>query len=446
MFLAQNQSQQQIISASMQQSLHVLQLPMNGLQEYLTELLVENPLVDLNQIYPEFSEHCASDDWSSVRPHRSSDSDPDREQMLENTPDLALEETFVSHLKQQLPQIAQYLPERYLPICEYLIECLDSRGYLDDPLDLLAPILGVSTDDMLQALYAVQSLSPTGVGARSLEECLMLQLAEGPYFNRCTLSIIQHHLEQLARQDFSGIAKELNIHRREAEQYYHVIRSLNPIPSNGFRSGHSSVHFIAPEAYVEVQGDSICVQYNRNACPSLEISSDYRLLYEQTQDAATKEYLSKQYAQVKKLRSDLERRESTILSVIRRILQVQHDYILHRIPAPMPLSVQDLADALELNPSTISRTIKDKYISLSGQLVPLKNLLSAQIGKGIPVSRMMLRVCMTKLVDAEDKAHPLSDQSLTDALQTMGITISRRTTAQYRTEFNIPPASVRRSK
>lgn len=444
MLLAQTQSQQQIISASMQQSLSVLQLPLNGLQDYLTDLLLENPLVDLNQLNPNVTESFSSGDWSASGIRRNSDSDSDQDQMLQNSPDVALEETFVSHLKQQLPQISRYLPKRYLPICEFLIESLDSRGYLDDPVDLLAPICGVSTEDMMQALYAVQSLSPTGVAARSLEECLMLQLAEGPHFNRCTLAIIQHHLEQLARQDFSAIAKELDITRAEAEQYYHIIRSLNPIPSNGFRSTDITVHYIIPEAYVEVQDGTCSVQYNRNACPTLAINPDYRELYEQTEDVKTKEYLTKQYNQVKKLQSDLDRREDTILRVIRHILQVQHDFILKRIPAPLPLSVQDLADVLEMNPSTISRAIKDKYISISGQIVPIKHLLSAQIGKGIPVSRMMLKFCMTKLIDAEDKAHPLSDQSLTDALQTMGISLSRRTTAQYRDEFEIPPASRRR--
>lgn len=444
MFLAQTQSQQQIISASMQQSLRVLQLPLNGLQDYLTELLLENPLVDLNELNPNFSERFSSDSWSAPSPRRSADSDLDQDQMLQNTPDAAQEETFVSHLKQQLPQISQYLPKRYLPICEFLIESLDRRGYLDDPIDLLAPICGVTSEDMMQALYAVQSLSPTGVAARSLEECLMLQLAEGPHFNRCTLTIIRHHLEQLARKDFSAIAKELDITRAEVEQYYHVIRALNPIPSNGFQSNGSDVHYIIPEAYVEVQGNSVTVQYNRTAGPVLSINQDYRVLYEQTEDSKTKEYLSKQYTQVKKLQSDLDRREDTILRVIRHILQVQHDFILKRIPAPLPLAVQDLADVLEMNPSTISRAIKDKYISISGQIVPLKHLLSAQIGKGIPVSRMMLKFCMTKLIDAEDKAHPLSDQSLTDALQTMGISLSRRTTAQYRDEFEIPPASQRR--
>lgn len=444
MILAQNQSQQQIISASMQQSLHVLQLPLNGLQAYLTDLLVENPLIDLNQLHPDLSERCTSDTWSSPGTRRSFDSDLEKEQMLENSPDMALEETFVSHLKQQLPQICQYLPQRYLPICDFLIESLDSRGYLDDPIDLLAPILGVSTEDMAQALYAVQSLSPTGVAARSLEECLMLQLAEGPHFNRCTLSIIRHYLEPLARQDFTAIARALGITRGEVQQYYHVIRGLNPIPSNGFRSAHSGIPYVIPEAYVEVQEEGITVEYNRQAVPVLAVNPDYHTLFEHTDDPNTKSYLSTQYTQVKKLRTDLERRESTLLSVIRHILQVQSDYILNRTPAPLPLSVQDLADALGLNPSTISRAIKDKYISISGRLVPLKQLLSAQIGKGIPVSRRMLQVCMTRLVDGEDKAHPLSDQSLTDALQTMGISLSRRTVAQYRDEFGIAPASRRR--
>lgn len=442
MNLTQTQSQHQILSASMQQALTILQLPLSELQEYLVKISIENPMVDLNQ----FSDSGCSHENLFAFSRKSTQDDDSSEDgpHIENTPDIPYQETFVHHLKQQLPQIEKYLPHRYLPICEFMIESLDSRGYLDEPIDLLASALGVSIDDALQALYAVQSLSPTGTGARSLEECLMLQLAEGPNFNRCTLAIVRNYLEQLAQRDFSLIAKALHISKQEVEEYFQVIRALNPIPSNGFRAQQNDNPYIIPEAYVDIQGGTVSVEYNHQAAPALHMNAEYQVLLQTTNDPDTKEYLLQKQAQVKKLQQDLKKRESTMIQLIQRILHVQRPYLLNEVPAPLPLSVQDLAENLGLHPSTISRGIKDKYISVSGRTIPLKNLLCTQIGKGIPVSQAMLKVYMTKLLNSEDKLHPLSDESLREALCTMNIFLSRRAVAQYRERFGFPTAAKRR--
>lgn len=444
MDLTQIQTQRQIMSASMQQALTILQLPLNELQEYLAKIAIENPMVDLN-LFSDIG--FAHEDLFafSRKPTRNDDVSKDLSP-IENVADIPEQETFVHHLKQQLPQIEKYLPSRYLPICAFIIDSLDSRGYLDEPIDLLASALDISIEDALQALYAVQSLSPTGAGARSLEECLLLQLAEGPNFNRCTLAIVQNYLEQLAQRDFSFIAKALRISKREVEEYFQVIRGLNPIPSNGFLAQQNDNPYIIPEAYVEIQGRSFSVEYNRRAAPMLQINDEYQALLQTTTDPATKEYLSPKRAQAKKLQQDLKKRESTMVQLIQRMLLVQKPYLLNEVPAPLPLSVQDLAEALELHPSTISRGIKDKYISISGRTIPLKNLLCTQIGKGIPVSQDMLRVYMTKLLNSEDKLHPLSDESLREALCTMNIFLSRRAVAQYRERFGFPTAAMRRRR
>lgn len=442
MILSQKQTQQQVLSPALKQSLHILQLPLPSLQAHLNDISLDNPMLELSPADPDapgWHEDLSGQKFERAASQHTRDDAP-----LEPHNEDAVQETFVSHLHRQLPQIARHMPPRYLPMCQFIIESLDRRGYLDEPIDLLAASMGVSVEDATQALYAVQTLSPTGTGARNLEECLLLQLAEGRDFNRYTLAIIREHLLLLAKNDYASLSKVLKLSQTEARAYGQVIRALNPIPSNGFRAHQDDNHPIIPDAMVELHGDEIVIHYNHHAIPRLSINQEYQSILDSTPDTGVQEYLRQNLQQIHKLRQDLEKRESTLTRLIRYILTVQRSYVLGLSQAPAPLSVQEIAEHLSLHPSTVSRAVRDKHITVSGHTIPLKNLLSAHIGKGIPMSREMLRVCMMRLIDAEDKAHPLSDESLAAALATMEVQISRRTVATYREEFDIPPASRRR--
>ena len=444
MILSQKQTQQQILSPAMQQSLHILQMPLSALQEHLNDISTENPMVELTlteKQLPQLQEDLSGRRFEQAASQHTRDDAP-----LEPHNEDEVQETFVSHLKNQLPQIALHLPERYLPICEFIIESLDRRGYLDEPIDLLATSIGVSTEDATQALYAVQTLSPTGTGARTLEECLMLQLAEGKDFNRYTLAIVRNHLLLLAKRDYAALARALKLSQNEARAYGEIIRSLNPIPSNGFRTHQDDNYLIIPDALVELHQDGIVVHYNHQALPKVSINPDYQSMLDSTDDPGVREYLLDKRQQAEKLRQDLDKRENTLVRLIQYVLTVQKDFALGLTEAPAPLSIQEIAGHLSLHPSTVSRAVKDKYITMNGYTMPLKNLLSAQIGKGIPMSKAMLKACLLRLVDAEDKRHPLSDESLAAALATMDIRISRRTLAAYREEFGIPTASIRKAR
>ena len=442
MILSQKQTQQQILSAAMKQSLHILQMPLTSLQEHLSDIVLENPMLELAPGAPDTPDW--HEDLSGHKFERAVSQHTRDDAPLEPHDEDEVQETFVSHLQRQLPQIAQHMPERYLPMCAFIIESLDRRGYLDEPIDLLAASMGVSVEDATQALYAVQTLSPIGTGARTLEECLLLQLAEGKDFNRYTLAIIREHLLLLAKNDFAALARVLKLSQDEARAYGKVIRSLNPIPSNGFRAHQDDNHPIIPDAVVELLDDEVIVHYNHAAIPRPMVNREYQSLLDSTDDPGVQEYLKQHLQQVNKLQQDLDKRESTLVRLIRYILAAQQPYVLGLAEAPAPLSIQEIAEALSLHPSTISRAVRDKYITVSGHTIALKSLLSARIGKGIPMSRAMLRLCIERLIDAEDKAHPLSDESLAAALATMDIQISRRTVAAYREELDIPPASRRR--
>ena len=451
MILSHEQTQQQILSVAMQQSLAILQMSLPALQAHLNEVSVENPMIDLVQPKADPADaQPLSTSWRSdlsgrrfererLAAQHSKDDVP-----LEIADDYELQETFVSHLKKQLPQLAHYLPEQYLSMCEFIIESLDRRGYLDEPIDLLAAAMGASIEDAVQALYAVQTLTPTGVGARTLEECLLLQLAESHDFNRYTLSIVREHLMLLANNDFASLAKVLRLPQNEVRAYCQVIRGLNPIPSNGFRAHQDDNHYIIPDAIVEFQGNEVIVHYNQRVLPRIRINKTYQSILASTDDPEVKDYLNQNLQQLHRLQQHLDRRESTLVRLIQYVLGIQKDYVLGLTAAPAALSIRKIADALDLHPSTISRAVKDKYITIAGRTIALKNLLSAQIGNGIPASKAMLDLYIRRLIHAEDKAHPLSDEALCAALAAMDIHISRRTVAAYRDKLNIPSTSKRR--
>lgn len=442
MKLIQTQKQSLTMTTALQQSLHILHLSLPELQAHINDIVMENPLVDLNQ----YTSTLASAAPSSAAPLRICVPTAPEDERVPEVADPAQQETFLSHLKQQLPQVARYLPERFLPICEFILESLDRRGYLDEPLDLIAAFMGVSLEDATQALYAVQSLTPTGVGARTLEECLVLQLTESPHFNQYTLALVQQHLSLLARRDFAQIASLLGISISQVKEYFDLIRSLNPIPSNGFCSVQDENHYIVPEAYVDTEGGVLSVRMDMTTLSIPSVNEEYMAALSGAGDREAQNYIRDKYRQIRELQGDIDRRFSTVSRVIHVMVSAQRDYLLNRSPAPAPLSVQELAQQLDLHPSTVSRAIQDKYISVSGHVIPLKSLLCAQIGSGIPISGPMLKIYMDKLIAAEDKAHPLSDEALCDALSTMGVNISRRTVADYRKEFEIPAASKRKKK
>ena len=229
-------SQKLTLTPAMRQALRCLQLPIPELSELLQEEALSNPLLNA-----EPPEHTARETLSAPEIREDSiwrvggQRDPE-EDRTDHEPRVAQEQTFQEYLHKQLGQ-NRLIDSRLRALCDYLVGCLDSRGYLDCPIPQLAQELGCPLSDLEQALFAVQMLDPPGVGARNLSECLILQLAQGPYFNALTVAIARDGLDLLAAQDYKGLCKKLGAKRGEVDLACRAIRSLNPIPSRGFSSG-----------------------------------------------------------------------------------------------------------------------------------------------------------------------------------------------------------------
>ena len=445
MELVQKQSLRQTMSQTMIQSLAVLQMPIVELYPFISERVLENPVLDVEapaSMSVELPQYLTprrliwETDYSGERSERSPDDFPQEP--------FEAQDDFREMLHLQLGE-ERMLPPDMLPLCHFLVDSLNNRGYLEDPIELLAGIAGVPAADMTQAMYAVQELTPTGVGARTLQECLVLQLVQTPDFNASTLKLVTAGLDLLAANDLGGIAALLGVGRAEAESCCAAVRRLNPIPSRGYRTGSDSI-FVIPEAEVSAEGRRWAVRYNERALPKLRIHPDYEAMLRRSDDPQLTEYLKTQMDRAHELMHMIYARESTLVRVIECIVQYQSEFLMRGFEALRPLSIGEVAEDLDLSPSTVGRAVQGKFILTPQGMLELKRLFSGPASADSAVSAAGARERLRALVKAEDRRDPLSDERLCSAMKALGVPISRRTVAKYRAELGIPPAAKRKQR
>lgn len=441
MILSQSQVQQQkqTLSQRQQQSLKILQLPLAALRNYLAELLLENPLAELDG--GTMGTVSVEETLETASRRETSGEQPERASILDFSGERDGQETLQEHLLAQLRQDRR-LPPEYLSRCCFLVESLNGRGYLDEPVPLLAEAMGVSEEDAMQALYAVQSLTPTGVGARDLEECLTLQLVQTRHFNEYTLKIICCHLPLLARKNYRAIAEALGIRENEARRWCEVVQSLDPIPGRGFAE-NALERYVLPEAEIVLEHSTLVIRCNQRTMLQVRRSSAYDHL-RGSGDPAVRNYLHRNEEQLADVRASLELRETTLLQVLGCAAELQRAYITGDEPSPAPVTVQAAAERLGLHPSTVSRAIQEKYVTCPIGTIPIRSLFSPVVSGARAASRRAAMDQLRRLVSAEDREQPLSDEALRLGLEALGISLSRRSVAAYREELGIPPAYVRR--
>ena len=335
--------------------------------------------------------------------------------------------------------------ELYEPVCRFLIDCLDSRGYLDCPLEALADETGLSLFLLEQALFAIQMLDPPGVGARSLSECLILQLSQGEHFSALTLGLARDGLEQIAKKQYSELAKRFHTDRKTILAAVAVISQLNPIPAQGFGSRESS-SFVVPDAFIYSQNDSVTIELNKRALPRISVDEHYRIMLDSADNAELRDYLRQKLRQANDMIQGIQGRGQTLRRLLRYIADYQHAFFCGGELRTM--TIQSAAEALEINPSTVSRAVQDKYIQFGGKVIPLRELFSSSVtyGEDGALSSVAIKQRLRVMIQSEDPSHPMSDEELAAALANDHIEISRRTVAKYRSQLQIPPASARRTR
>ena len=335
-------------------------------------------------------------------------------------------------------------------IARAIIYALDEDGYLTDDLDALrsslAPEYLVSIEEIAAVLERVQHFEPVGVACRDLRECLLVQLNARPV-NTPALGlaryIVDHHLDTLARQDTRLLVRASGFDVADVEAAIALIRTLNPHPCSRF--GSDEENYIIPDVYVHPRGEGWRVSLNPDNDPGLRLNTLYTDLVRKSK-GEDKKYLKDRLQEARWLISGLEMRNQTLMAVTEAIVERQSDFFTCGEVAMRPLLQREVAEAVGVHESTVSRATTHKYAHTPRGTFELKHFFSVGVSgnDGNAVAATAVRAHLQRMIGEEPPGKPLSDQALVDALDARGIRLARRTVAKYREQLGIPGSAQRR--
>ena len=459
------------LTPQLQQSIRLLQLSTIELEHELEKYLLDNPLLEREEEYsppaaahgdgsedaslPDAGgvdspgEHTPIDDESWLDDQTTSfgtsgsfdDDDGDGDYQDIQAATVSLRE----HLLWQLGLMT--LPDRDRVLVRCLVEALDDDGYLTQSLDELVEVmpneLEIVPEELQIALNHLQHFDPTGVGARSAQECLLLQLAARPDDDVCTLAqeIVGGHLELLASHDFLKIKKLTGCEDDALRAAHLLICSLNPRPGAAYACPET--RYITPDVVVRKIRGQWSVNVNADAFPRLRINSLYAQILSRQRGSG----LAGQLQEARWLIKNVQQRFDTILRVAQAIVERQRQFLDHGEVAMRPLVLREIAEALGLHESTISRVTTHKYMATPRGIFELKYFFGSHVSTeaGGACSATAIRALIKQMISAEEPKKPLSDSQISEVLGQQGIVVARRTIAKYREALSIPPVNLRKS-
>lgn len=479
--------QEMRLAPRMIQSMEILQLPMFELQERIDQELAEN--VCLEQVgepeRPRPEENGAPVEEAPAREREvereeliagQGDGAADFERLLEISADWP-DDNFTSGSKpssnqiedsadrahdlmanaESRPQTLQdYLLEQfgYFDVTpevrafgEYLIQNLDENGRLQSSLPEIAQVFGrsISMEQAQEALLLIQKLDPPGVGARTLEECFLLQLRPTMPFYEVMRTIISSHLQDLINNRLPLIERKTGYSVDLINAAKEEMRNLNPWPGRGFAS--EITQQVTPDVAVEQDEDGKwTVRILDEYVPQLRLNPRYLKMLEQNPDPATRDFIRKKVESARWLIESVEQRYNTLRKVAQAIVDKQQDFLEQGPDAIQPLKMQQIADVVGVHVTTVSRAVDDKFIATPRGTVALKRFFGGgtTTASGEEVAWENLRRKLKEIVDGEDKSDPLSDDALVEEMKKHGYELARRTVTKYRKALNIPSSRQRR--
>jgi len=470
-------SQHLTLTPQLQQSIRLLQLSTMELNQELEKFLMENPLLEREDadsdaqagtaVYPAqaaeaapapaASSEAASDetvpdnqaeiDWYSDAPSggggREEGDDSDYPQVAAESP------TLREHLLSQIA-VANIEP-RDRRLVELLVDALDEDGYLTMPLEellaLIPPELGVEAEELQLALCHLQSLDPTGVGARSAHECLELQLLALPETSSGrthALAIVRQHLGLLAAHDFARLKKVLGCSDENLRLAQQLIQSLNPHPGAEFSSFET--RYVVPDVIVKKLKNVWVASLNQDAVPRLRVNRMYADILQNSRGGSGGQ-LAQRLQEARWLIKNVQQRFETILRVSQAIVDRQRHFFEHGEVAMRPLVLREIAETLGLHESTVSRVTTQKFMLTPRGIFELKYFFGSHVATeaGGACSATAIRALIKQMIASEDPKKPLSDSKLAQILGQQGIVVARRTIAKYRELLHVPPVNLRKS-
>lgn len=342
------------------------------------------------------------------------------------------------HLKSQLYTLN--VPDELESVVTFGVDSLNDDGYLEIDLKLWAEKCKTTLEKTDQALALIQSLEPAGIGARTLQECIRLQMKESYPFLE---ALLLEHLNWVAEENISAISEQYQLTEDKAIVILDQIKSCHPKPGKLLAS--PSMEYIIPEANIYEENGKWKISFYKWNSPAIVINESYSDLVVNEKEAA--DYLKDKYKQVDWLKQAISFRSNTLEKVIRNIVEKQQMYFEHGTFMLQPLTLKEIAAELRLHISTVSRAISNKYVQTKHGVIPLKFFLQSGVRQadGQQTSSFVIRQLIFELVKHENKQKPLSDQMIKNRLQDeFGISIARRTVMKYREQLGIAASTKRK--
>ncbi len=458
-------SQRLAMTPSLLQKIELLTLSRLELCELLNQELAENPVLEEVQESPDYEipeklaeqqqkaeqeqgdtyddfdyEYFFGEYLGSSYKNRERESDDDRPSF---DLFLASPSTLSDHLTWQLN--LSDISAEIRPIADYIVGNINADGYLTVSVEEIAATLSVPVSQVEEALEVVQSLDPTGVGARDLQECLLLQIRAADLTGSLEEKLVQGYLPLVQQKKFKEICKELGCEYEEIATALENIRRFSPRPGQKYSS--EKPVYVQPDVYIYKVEDEYQIALNDDGLPRLKLNRAYReMLKEQNVSKDTKSFIKERFRAALELLKSVDQRQQTIFRVCQCIVNRQRDFLDHGLLYLKPMLIKDIAEELGVHSSTISRVVANKYAHTPQGVIELRKFFTVGVesADGENLSIVHVKERIKRIISNEDSSKPLSDQKIARILNQEGIQITRRTVAKYRDQMRVPGSRERK--
>ncbi|HFX4583219.1 TPA: RNA polymerase factor sigma-54 [Escherichia coli] len=465
-------SQQLAMTPQLQQAIHLLQLSTLELQQELQQALESNPLLEQIDTHEEIDTRETQDSETLDTADALEQKEMPEELPLDASWDTIYTAgtpsgTSGDYIDDELPvyqgETTQTLQDYLMwqveltpfsdtdrAIATSIVDAVDDTGYLTVPLEDILESMGdeeIDIDEVEAVLKRIQRFDPVGVAAKDLRDCLLIQLSQfdktTPWLEEARL-IISDHLDLLANHDFRTLMRVTRLKEDVLKETVNLIQSLDPRPGQSIQTGEPE--YVIPDVLVRKHNGHWTVELNSDSIPRLQINQHYASMCNNARNDGDSQFIRSNLQDAKWLIKSLESRNDTLLRVSRCIVEQQQAFFEQGEEYMKPMVLADIAQAVEMHESTISRVTTQKYLHSPRGIFELKYFFSSHVNTegGGEASSTAIRALVKKLIAAENPAKPLSDSKLTSLLSEQGIMVARRTVAKYRESLSIPPSNQRK--
>lgn len=436
--ISQTQTLKLNMTPALYQAISLLQYNNLDLSNFIRRQALENPLLQVEE--PAYASGFSAGAAGRSAPDGSSKS---RTDIIEQT--LAAEINFRDQLHIDLHHLT--LGKEIMRAADWLIDSLNDRGYLEDRLEEVTADFDLDEDDRERVLKAVQSLDPPGVGARSLQECLRLQLERAPERDWIAETIAADYIDCFLTEDWETIAEALDVDERDVRVAVERIRALDPVPVDVTKS-EAALQYVVPDIRIAKSEIGFQCLLEDQLLPKVTINEEDYERYLQTSDSETKRYIRKKMNEAKWLLTGVSKRKQMLMKIAGIIIDKQNKFLNSGKKETLePMTMKMAAEWLSVHESTVSRAVTNKYVQTPVGLLAFKDFFA----KGLKtedgsVSVYQVKSLIKSIISNENKKKPLSDQNIVFLLKDKGVECSRRVVSKYRKECGIASSSGRKQK